>query len=604
MNTKQLIKRTLLHYKKRINRNQTKPLTILLLTNRDSDNVGDQVIEICDIGLIKTVLKNLNISNDNYKVKSSAAGIITKKYLDTKDPSFIKSAEQKIIDADIIVFGGAPLFNYTYQNFYEKTAITLELAKKHNKPVIFSAIGIEHYDDNNPKCQRLKATLNFDCVKQITTRDNFEALSKFRDKEHIFIDKVADPAVWSAKILEKYISKKSTTKKKIGVFVIRSNGFVDNGVNFTKDDAIELWKDLYYKLEERGYDCEFITSGNFGDEALLTRLFTQHGINHKKCALTMNNPEKLIKKISSYDAVISTRLHPSIISYSLKVPSVGIVWNNKVTKFYDCIGHGDRILTTEGITSEAIIAKIEKAIDEGVNHDEEFLMSIYTSLFNSIKNIICPENEKIKAYTYDELMKNMVTFNGTSSKEKNEKIRRKSKRTYESYNALFDKNLEHQATIRKLKQDILKLEINAIAEEYLKKPSDTVSDFSYELRYHSGAAKSNVSCSLNDTYHIEHLPSGAYEYYNKNEKISNAKSQVFDPCGFEREGYNFKEWILRIKVNDTWFWYMKDDTLQIEDKTDPNFSSNKKRFTHTSLIPYLPISKASVAVAEAIWSSK
>ena len=131
----------------------------------------------------------------------------------------------------------------------------------------------------------------------------------------------------------------------------------------------------------------------------------------------------------------------------------------------------------------------------------------------------------------------------------------------------------HQATIRKLKQDILKLEINAIAEEYLKKPSDTVSDFSYELRYHSGAAKSNVSCSLNDTYHIEHLPSGAYEYYNKNEKISNAKSQVFDPCGFEREGYNFKEWILRIKVNDTWFWYMKDDTLQIEDKTDPNHVS-------------------------------
>ena len=38
---------------------QKKPLQILLLTNRDSDNVGDQVIETTDISLVKTAMANL-----------------------------------------------------------------------------------------------------------------------------------------------------------------------------------------------------------------------------------------------------------------------------------------------------------------------------------------------------------------------------------------------------------------------------------------------------------------------------------------------------------------------------------------------------------------
>ena len=46
---------------------ESKPVTILLLTNRDSDNIGDQVIEASDIGLISAVMKNLNITN--YKIK-------------------------------------------------------------------------------------------------------------------------------------------------------------------------------------------------------------------------------------------------------------------------------------------------------------------------------------------------------------------------------------------------------------------------------------------------------------------------------------------------------------------------------------------------------
>ena len=368
-------------------------IKILLLTNRDSDNVGDQVIEACDISLISTVMRNLGegrIKDDDFKIYSSAAGIISKKYLETRNPELLKSAENTIKKVDLIIFGGAPLFNYSYQMFYERTAVTLELAQKYGKPVIFSAIGIEGYDEYNKKCQRLKRTLNFNCVKQITTRDDLESLKKFINDGKINIGKVSDPAVFTKEVFKKFISEKKV-KKKIGIFVLRANGFVDNKIGFSKYDAADLWKSLIAKLEEKEYEYELITSGHFGDEAFLDYLIGKCGVKAQNCVFNMNSPERLIRKISSFDVVVFTRLHPSIISFSLGVPSVGIVWNTKVTHFYNSIGYGNRALEIERITSDLIIEKIEECMREGVEKDSKYLMSVYEYLFEGIRNAIFPK---------------------------------------------------------------------------------------------------------------------------------------------------------------------------------------------------------------------
>ena len=87
----------------------------------------------------------------------------------------------------------------------------------------------------------------------------------------------------------------------------------------------------------------------------------------------------------------STRLHPSIISFSLGVPSVGIVWNTKVTHFYNSIGYGNRALEIERITSDLIIEKIEECMREGVEKDSKYLMSVYEYLFEGIRNAIFPK---------------------------------------------------------------------------------------------------------------------------------------------------------------------------------------------------------------------
>ncbi|WP_165831743.1 polysaccharide pyruvyl transferase family protein [Brachybacterium endophyticum] len=170
---------------------------VLLLTNNDSDNVGDQIIEASVIALIKAAMRNLGRDDESFVIDSRAAGIINKKYLQRNDPKHLSAARKAISNADLLIFGGAPLFNYAYQVFYRKTITTLEIAQEFGVPVIFSSIGVEKYDAQNEKSQRLKQALQLPVVRQITTRDDFDSVRKYTEETGIPTAHVADPAVYA-----------------------------------------------------------------------------------------------------------------------------------------------------------------------------------------------------------------------------------------------------------------------------------------------------------------------------------------------------------------------------------------------------------------------
>lgn len=427
-------------YLKKIKRKITpkSQVKVLLLTNRDSDNVGDQVIEATDISLISTVMKNLGLHRWEYEIISKAVSFVSQGYLKNRNPKLLEPAEKAIRNCDIVVFGGAPMFNYMYQNFYERTAVTIEIAQKYQKPVFFSAIGLEHYDEQNKKCQRLKKALNLDCVKMITTRDDFEMLQKYKEKESLYIDKVADPAVHTCTVFRKFwIQKKPGRKKKIGIFILREGGFTDNKIPFSKEEAIAFWTKVIEIVKQGGYDYEILTSGHFSDEAFVDRLVREYGFPLSKCVFNMNTPEYLISKIADCDGVISCRLHPSIISFSLDVPSVGIMWNAKVKGFYDSIGYGNRVFDVIQEKPEELVDRLELAMKEGIQKDETYLMSIYQSLFTVMKEQI-KKNSNASPYPYRKMVSKMVCFKGTSRGEKEEKIKRKFRRVYAKYNKVAD----------------------------------------------------------------------------------------------------------------------------------------------------------------------
>ncbi len=443
---------------------------ILLLTNRDSDNVGDQLIEVCNISLISAVMENLGIGRDKYMIDSRAGSIVSK-YVDTRDPVLLDKPRKLIRDSDLIIFGGAPIFNFDHQLFYERTAVTLELAREYHKPVLFSAVGTEDYNEKDKKCQRLKKTLNFDCVKQITTRDDLERLQKFKneDNAHLVLGKVADPAIFVSRVLCNFRATPPKGKEKIGLIPFRASGFTDNKVDFSRDDALAFWKGLIDELQDKGYDYELLTSGHFADEAFLDLLVRKYKIDAKKAVFNMNMPEELIRHISSCSAVVSCRLHPSIISFSLGVPSLGIFWNPKVESFYSGIGHEDRIIYTEDIDPKKVVERLQKAMEEGVSEDSEYRISVYTYLFEGIKRSLCGENCDAVPYTYEELISRIPAYEGTSEEEQAEKIKRKLRRIYKTYNTHYDTRLYLQNDNDMLRAELKKSSPVSSARYYLKK---------------------------------------------------------------------------------------------------------------------------------------
>lgn len=428
---------------------------ILLITNRDSDNVGDQVIEECDIALIRAIMKNLGIHD--YSLSSRAAGIISKKYLESRNPTLLQEAEKAISESDLIIFGGAPLFNFRYQVFHERTAITLQLAQQYDKPVLFSAIGIEGYEEESEACQNLKQALNLDCVRQITTRDDYASLERFVARGSLPIDRVADPAILSNIVFSQFAQCNDINSRDVvGLFVVRPRIFRDNGVSLTEKQLDEFWVSLIGRLNEAGTPYELITSGHFSDEAYLEHLVRTHGVSLEKCAFNMNTPEELVKRISGYKAILTCRLHPSIIAYSLEVPSVSLVWNSKVSFFYDIIGHPERALGVGDLSADAALDALEKACQTGTSADDAYRMSVYQSLFEGIRNILCPES-MARPYNLSQLRRNIIPFRGTTDKEKQAKLERKFRRTYDKFNRVSDQNQRLKKRNATLKTKVARL---------------------------------------------------------------------------------------------------------------------------------------------------
>lgn len=446
---------------------------ILLLTNRDSDNVGDQIIEATVISIIRGIMANLGVPEDGFSISSRAAGIISRRYMATGDPQLLEGARKAVSESDLIVFGGAPLFNYKYQNFYLRTIKTLELANEYGVPVIFSSIGVEPFDGTNPKCLALKEALALPCVRQITTRDDLVSLEKYVEGTNVQVSRVSDPAVFADIVYRKAeppAPGRTTTRqrlgrikgvvarrlrgrapelppeeltpevkpKKIGLVVTRAGIFADNQIDFSNADQRAFWVETVELLKARGYDYRLFTTGHFSDEAFLDALVKDGLVAANKSRVIVISPDELISELKSCDGVIAYRLHASITAFAFQVPSIGLSWNFKVPYFYESVGYGSRALPPEDWEAAKVVDAMEEAIGQGVERDEAFLMSVYETLFEGFRGVIQRESA-IAPFTYDELRTRLPRQAATSRAQYSEKVERKLRRSYEAYQRRYKK---------------------------------------------------------------------------------------------------------------------------------------------------------------------
>ncbi len=311
------------------------------------DNLGDQAIYKCCLNNVREYINYSDVeiraldlygrkygSSGFYSLLWRACNRINKVLLRNRwDICGMVAREcDKAFDANTaacIVTGGG-LIEYKYQMIAEPLITAIEKANGMDIPVMLSSVGVEGYDDRDERCQSLKAALNLPCVKMITTRDDLDTLQKkYIYNRNISSYLVADVACSISDVYPKN-KKRSRT---IGCGVGRADLFQDYGNNSSECDIKNFWFDFFDKAILNGYDCAVFTNGAKSDQKFAKRIV--HEYASEKVRL-MERPKKLhdlIGIINRCTAVVVTRLHASIISYSYGIPFVGLVWNDK-QKFF------------------------------------------------------------------------------------------------------------------------------------------------------------------------------------------------------------------------------------------------------------------------------
>lgn len=341
----------------------------ILVCNYNNTSFGDHVIDFSTRYLIDKAMK---------KLRQKDYMIIPYKSLD-EEVSLIKYA-------DLIIFAGGGLIKYFEEKIVRIIETVVTEAERLQIPVMFNAVGVEGYEEKDERCQRLKHVLESSCVKVITTRDDVVTLKNQYavNSKRVVCKKVADPAVWSAKAFD---IKKDKETSVLGIGVIREDIFEEYGWSYAADKVISLYCDIIKRLEEKKEKWVIFTNGARSDAETARKVLERLSIPEEGHLLLPESPEELIRMVATFKGVISARLHGNIIAYALGIPSVGLVWNQKLVYFGETIGFPERFVKTEQFQGEYIADLLLKTCTQNYSYIRRYKLeqSVYRQLYRFVK---------------------------------------------------------------------------------------------------------------------------------------------------------------------------------------------------------------------------
>lgn len=334
-----------------------------------STNLGDPVILDSVIYMIRSIYKNANVKiidmhgRDRIILANNNENNI-KKYNKIKKPLILKTSktfvnwvfkdkrrlheyfEKSLENTDLLIIAGGQLIMNNNLIFPLRLHELVKIANDKKIPIIFNSCGVQNYSKKNFGTKLLEQSLNYDNVKIVTTRDDLKMLKKYIKSEDKIVDKSIDAAVWCNKA---YNIEKNKNSNIVGLGIISPNMYQvyyertkDKKYYLTKHELKQFWMDLILKLDDEKVEWKVFCNGaksdyDFGYEILKDLNLNDKEINNKLVKRPLEAKE-LVKQISEFNVIISQRLHSHIIAASLGIPSIGIVWDEKVFDFAKAIG--------------------------------------------------------------------------------------------------------------------------------------------------------------------------------------------------------------------------------------------------------------------------
>lgn len=321
-------------------------ILIVELVNR---NLGDAVIAETTRYLIKSILPK----------KQQEKFIIYNYNIYSQDFELLK-------ESDLIIFAGGGLIKYEVERFAEYVPEILNIAQVHDIPVLFNCVGVEGFDEEDERCQNLKQALNFPCVKRMTVRDDIDCLREhYIEREDIKLVKTIDCAVVSNMVFG--VEKRESNT--IGLGIVRSEIFADYGnTQIDKEYQLQFWKQLIEKIEAKGYEWQLFVNGLASDYNFALEVLVYCGRDNKEKYLAKQavTSKELVNIIAGYKAVVAGRMHSNIIAYSLGIPSIGLVWNEKLNYWGERTGYKERMVSVEQLEASYVMDRLNESIKKGV----------------------------------------------------------------------------------------------------------------------------------------------------------------------------------------------------------------------------------------------
>lgn len=295
--------------------------------------------------------------------------------------------------ADLVVFVGGGLIKYQYQFCcWGSVSSIIRVAKRKNIPVVLNAVGVEGYNPDNACCQCLKRAIQLPNVKSISVRDDIQTLlNKYLDGNcKVPCEKVADPAVWAS---EAYGIKQNKESNTIGIGIAWAKIFEPRGYKVSELELEQFYLNVIRILIAQGRQVEIFTNGDLSDNE--TALHIKNILEGEGVTIPIKLPNDdfdLVDIIAQYQGIIATRLHSAIVAYSLNIPCIGMVWNEKVALWGKSIEREDWFIRDTELTVDNTIRKFDEAVNKG--YDQQHRYQFRETIVKSIAQIIERENLK------------------------------------------------------------------------------------------------------------------------------------------------------------------------------------------------------------------
>jgi len=328
------------------------------------NNTGDEII-------LQNIIKTIKKTEDNdcefiiTSFKPKETNFFTNEksiYWDGISKKFIfgqKEIFNIIKEVDKVIIGGGGLLQdvHSVRTIPRYLSIAL-IAQFFNKPVFYLSLGIGPIENNALK--HLTKLISND-LQFISVRDKYslEYLRELGVTENN-INITSDPAVMSSEFFKNTNDKSNNLDIKIGIS-IREFNFSENNLK----SLANFINNIMSRKKEK-YKFVLFPMNKKSDLEINKKLKSL--INHKNNVVIYSDykhPKDIINKISEMDIMISMRLHGLIVSASFGIPSIGLIYDKKITNFLSQINMEDYLIDLNNFNDSFIL---EKKFNELLNN--------------------------------------------------------------------------------------------------------------------------------------------------------------------------------------------------------------------------------------------